>query len=279
MARVRFATADTLVDPPYVRTETQHMAQTLNPASRRGPVTGTATGTKKKKFFLLDLYGTAVGKKYVMAVTGIMMMGFVVAHMIGNLKMYLGAEDLNHYAEFLKNLLYPLAPKGVTLWLMRAGLIGALLLHLHAAYSLTQLNRHARAVRYQSARDYQIANFASRSMRLTGLVVLLFIVWHLLDLTFGSVNAIGTSGDFVKADVYGNVVRSLDRIPVAIFYVLANLALGVHLYHGAWSIFQSLGWNNPRFNKWRRGFATGLAAIVVIGNVSFPVAVLAGVVG
>ncbi len=255
------------------------MAQTLNPASRRGPVTGTAIGNKKKKFFLLDLYGTAVGKKYVMAVTGIMMMGFVVAHMIGNLKMYLGAEDINHYAEFLNRLLYPLAPEKVVLWLMRAGLIGALLLHLHAAYSLTQMNRHARAVRYQSARDYQIANFASRSMRLTGIVVLLFIVWHLLDLTFGSVNTIGANGDFVKEDVYANVVRSFERIPVAVFYILANLALGVHLYHGAWSIFQSLGFNSPRFNQWRRMFATGLAAVVVIGNVSFPVAVLAGVVG
>ena len=255
------------------------MAQTLNPASRRGPVTGTAIGNKKKKFFLLDLYGTAVGKKYVMAVTGIMMMGFVVAHMIGNLKMYLGAEDINHYAEFLNRLLYPLAPEKVVLWLMRAGLIGALLLHLHAAYSLTQMNRHARAVRYQSARDYQIANFASRSMRLTGIVVLLFIVWHLLDLTFGSVNTIGANGDFVKEDVYANVVRSFERIPVAVFYILANLALGVHLYHGAWSIFQSLGFNSPRFNQWRRMFATGLAAVVVIGNVSFPVAVLAGIVG
>lgn len=255
------------------------MAQTINPASRRGPVTGTATGTKKKKFFLLDLYGTAVGKKYVMAITGIMMMGFVLAHMIGNLKMYLGAADLNHYAEFLRRLLYPLAPEGVTLWLMRAGLVGALALHLHAAYSLTQLNRKARPVKYQSARDYQIASFASRSMRLTGLVVLAFIAWHLLDLTWGTVNAVGTSGDFVKADVYGNVVRSLDRIPVAALYIVANLALGVHLYHGAWSIFQSLGWNNPRFNQWRRMFATGFAAIVVIGNVSFPIAVLAGVVG
>jgi len=255
------------------------MAQTLSPASRRGPVTGTATDHKKKKFFLLDLYGTAVGKKYVMAVTGIMMMGFVVAHMIGNLKMYLGAEDINHYAEFLNRLLYPLAPEGVTLWLMRAGLIGALALHLHAAFSLTQLNRKARSVRYQSARDYQIANFASRSMRLTGLVVLAFIVWHLLDLTFGTVNTIGADGEFVKEEVYANIVRSFERIPVAAFYILANLALGVHLYHGAWSIFQSLGWNNPRFNRWRRMFATGLAAVVVIGNVSFPVAVLAGVVG
>jgi succinate dehydrogenase / fumarate reductase cytochrome b subunit len=83
----------------------------------------------------------------------------------------------------------------------------------------------------------------------------------------------------VRADVYDNVVRSFDRIPVAIFYVVANILLGIHLFHGAWSIFQSLGWNNPRFNTWRRAFATGFAAIVVVGNVSFPIAVMAGVVG
>jgi hypothetical protein len=139
--------------------------------------------------------------------------------MIGNLKMYLGAEDINHYAEFLNRLLYPLAPEKVVLWLMRAGLIGALLLHLHAAYSLTQMNRHARAVRYQSARDYQIANFASRSMRLTGIVVLLFIVWHLLDLTFGSVNTIGANGDFVKTCTPTSCAAS-NEIPVAVFYIL-----------------------------------------------------------
>ncbi|CAB4560605.1 MAG: succinate dehydrogenase cytochrome b subunit [Actinomycetes bacterium] len=256
------------------------MAQTLQPAQRRGPVTGTATATSKrrKKFFLLDLYGTAVGKKYVMAITGIAMMGFVLAHMIGNLKMYLGESDLNGYAEFLTRLGYPLAPENAVLWILRAGLIASLALHLHAAYSLTMMNRHARAVKYQSARDYQIANFASRTMRLTGLLVLTFLVWHLLDFTFGPTNTLG-EGTFDRKDVYDNVVRSFERVPVSAFYILANLALGVHLYHGAWSIFQSLGWNNPRFNQWRRAFATAFAAIVVVGNVSFPVAVLAGVVG
>ncbi len=260
------------------------MAQVVT--SQRGPVTGTATRSKKRRPFLIDLYSTAVGKKYVMGATGIMMMGFVLFHMIGNLKMYLGAVHLNEYAHFLENLLVPVAPEGVVLWILRGGLITALALHLHAAYSLTVLNRKARPVKYQSPRDYQIANFASRTMRLSGLVILAFIIWHLLDLTFGVVNShVGTmtgvgahAGDQVK-DVYGNVVSSFQRTPVALFYVLANVLLGLHLFHGAWSIFQSFGWNNPRFNKWRRGFATGFAAIVVIGNVSFPIAVMAGIVG
>ena len=155
--------------------------------------------------------------------------------MIGNLKMYMGASDLNHYAHFLERLLYPILPEKVMLWILRAGLIGMVLLHLHAAYSLTILNRHARPVKYQSERDYQVASFASRSMRLTGIVVLLFIVWHLLDLTFGVVNSqtgkmTGEGAERLK-DVYGAVAFSLDRLPVAIFYVLANIMLGIHLFH------------------------------------------------
>ena len=260
------------------------MAQIVT--SKRGPVTGTATKKKKKsKPFLLDLYSTAVGKKYVMGITGIAMMGFVVSHMIGNLKMYMGAADLDHYAHFLQTLLYPLAPKGWVLWGLRGGLITMLFLHLHAAYSLTVLNRHARPVKYQSKRDYQIASFASRTMRWSGLVILAFLAWHLLDLTFGVVNShvgemITHPGDeeSVKS-VYASVVHSFERTPVALFYVVANILLGIHLFHGAWSIFQSLGWNSPRFNNWRRAFATGFAAVVVLGNVSFPIAVMAGVVG
>ena len=245
---------------------------------RRGPVSATAVTTRRRRPFFLDLYSTAVGKKYVMAISGLAMIGFVVFHMIGNLKMYFGQADLDHYAEFLKELLYPIAPKGVVLWILRGGLIAMLVLHLHAAWSLTRLNRHARAVKYQGPRDYQVANFASRTMRWTGIIVLAYLVWHLLDLTFGTVNAIGTGGEFVRGEVYNNIVRSLDRPLVAAFYVVANILLGIHLFHGAWSFFQSLGWNNPRFNAWRRGFAVGIATVVVVGNVSFPVAVLAGIV-
>ncbi len=247
------------------------MAQAV---STRGPVSGTATaGKKRRKFFLLDLYGTAVGKKYAMALSGIALMGYVFAHMIGNLKMYLGPEDINHYGEFLRELLVPIAPRTVVLWILRIGLLGAVVLHIHAAYSLTILNREARSVKYQSARDYEVANFASRTMRWTGIIVFLFVFWHLADFTWGWVNP-----GYVRGDVYRNVDASLSRIPVAALYVVANIALGVHLYHGAWSLFQSMGWNRPRFNKWRRGFAVGFAALIVVGNVSFPIAVLAGIV-
>ena len=246
----------------------------------RAPVTGTATGARKRrKLFLLDLYSTAVGKKYAMAVSGIALMGFVLVHMIGNLKMYLGPQDFDHYAEFLRELLVPLAPRSVVLWLMRIGLIGAFALHIHAAYGLTVVNHQARAVKYQSARDYEVANFASRTMRWTGIIVGLFLFWHLADLTWGWWNAVGTHGTFVRGAAYENVVRSFNRVPVAILYIVANIALGIHLFHGAWSLFQSIGWSRPRFNRWRRAFATGFATIIVVGNVSFPIAVLAGIVG
>lgn len=245
---------------------------------RRAPVTGTAIRTRRKRPFLIDLYSTAIGKKYVMAITGIAMMGFVLFHMIGNLKMYQGAAAFDQYAEFLKKLLYPLAPKSAVLWILRGGLAAMLVLHLHAAWSLTRLNRHARAVKYQGPRDYQVAKFASRTMRWSGIIVSAYLVWHLLDFTFGPVNAIGTDGTFVRGEVYANLVRSLDRPLVSAFYIVANILLGIHLFHGSWSIFQSMGWNNPRFNNWRRGFATGFATLIVVGNVSFPVAVLAGIV-
>jgi succinate dehydrogenase / fumarate reductase cytochrome b subunit len=254
------------------------MAETLS----RGPVSGTAVKAPgKKKPFVVDLYGTAVGKKYVMAITGLIGIGFVITHMIGNLKVYLGpivedgerVYDIDIYGEFLRDLAVPLLPRTYLLWGLRLVLIGAVLLHIHAAWGLTQLNHKARAVKYQSARDYQVANFASRSMRYTGTIVSLFIVWHIADLTWGS-----TGADWSRGDVYFNIDQSLSRIPVAAIYVVANVALGVHLFHGVWSLFQSLGWNNPRFNAWRRNAAIGTAALIVVGNISIPVATVAGII-
>ena len=252
------------------------MAQAIQ---TRAPVSGTATARKKRrKFFLTDLYSTALGKKYVMAITGIGLIGFVIAHAIGNLKMYLGPEEFNHYGEFLRELLVPILPRTIFLWLLRIGLIVMIVLHIHAAYGLTVMNRHARAVKYQGPRDYQVANFASRTMRWTGVIVALFLLWHLADLTWGWVTAVGTDGEFVRGEVYQNVVLSLGRVWVAAIYVIGNIALGIHLFHGSWSLFQSLGWNNPRFNNWRRGLAVGIATFVIVVNCSFPIAVLAGIV-
>ena len=223
--------------------------------------------------FFLDFYRSAVGKKYVMAISGIIMMGYVFAHMVGNLKLYLGAEEMNKYGEFLRNLAYPIFPHQGALWIMRLGLLAALVLHVHAAVSLTRMNTRSRPTKYQSKRDYIAADFAARTMRWTGWLVFVFIVFHLLDLTWGTANP-----DFQYGTPYENTVASFQRIPVSVFYIIANLALGVHLYHGAWSLFQSIGWNRRRFNPWRRYFAVGFALIVVAGNVSFPLAVMTGIV-
>jgi len=244
--------------------------------TRRPAPKAASPGTARKVPFPIELYRSAVGKKYVMAVTGIILLAFVFGHMIGNLKMYFGPEDINHYGEFLREILVPFLPRTVFLWIMRVGLIAAFVLHIHAAYALTRMNTRSREVKYQSKRDYIAANFASRTMRWSGVIVLLFLVWHLADITWGFEPI--APGDWSRGDAYGNTAQSLDRIPVALLYVVANLALGVHLFHGAWSLFQSLGWNNPRFNRWRRNFAVAFAAIVVVGNVSFPIAILAGVV-
>ena len=183
------------------------------------------------------------------------------------------SKTIEQTGKFLRELLVPIAPRTYVLWGLRIVLIAALALHVHAAYGLTVLNRKARPVKYQSARDYQIANFASRTMRWTGVIVLLFLIWHLADFTWGWVNP-----DFVRGEVYHNVDASLSRVPVAILYIVANIALGIHLFHGTWSLFQSMGWNNPRFNAWRRYLATGIATVIVVGNCSFPIMTLAGVI-
>ena len=219
---------------------------------------------------IVRFYRTAVGKKWVMAITGVMLMGFVIAHLIGNLKVYLSKEEINLYGEALRDMPGHLLPRSVLLWVLRIGLIGAFVFHLHSAYGLTRINHKARPVKYKTKRDYVAADFASRTMRWTGIIVGLFILFHLADLTWGVANP-----DFLRGDPYNNLIYSLQRPGVAAMYIVANIALAFHLYHGSWSIFQSMGINNPRFNGLRRGFAIGFAGLILVGNLSFPIAVQA----
>jgi succinate dehydrogenase / fumarate reductase, cytochrome b subunit len=227
----------------------------------------------RRRPWLLELYGSAVGKKYAMAISGIVLMVYVLLHMIGNLKLYFGQEAMDEYAEWLRIFGAPAVPDTTALWLVRILLLVAFVVHIHAATVLTITNRKARPERYQSKREYLAADFAARTMRWSGVIILLFVLFHLADLTFGYVNP-----EFAHGNVYDNVVASFSRPVVSAFYILANLALGLHLYHGAWSLFQTMGWNNPRFNHWRRWFAIAFAIVVAGGNISFPIAVLSGAV-
>jgi succinate dehydrogenase / fumarate reductase, cytochrome b subunit len=224
---------------------------------------------KRRAPWPIEFYRSAIGKKWVMAVSGIILLGFVFVHMAENLKLYLGKQEIDLYAEALRDMPGHLLPRTFLLWVIRVVLIAAFVLHIHAAYSLTRMNRRARPVGYQAPREYVAANFASRTMRWTGVIVLAFLAFHLADLTWGAANG----SHFVRGDPYDNLIYSFRRPVVAIVYVIANLALGIHIYHGAWSLFQSLGINNPRYNAARRRFAQGFAAIIVVGNVSFPIAV------
>ena len=233
----------------------------------------TAPERAKQAPFLVELYRSALGKKYVMAITGIIFLGYVLAHMIGNLKLYFGAEDFNTYAEFLRRLLYPIAPESATLNILRAMLLLALVGHVVAAWQLTTMNRRARPESYRGKRDYVAADFAARTMRWTGVIVLLFLAYHLADLTWGWVNPAEAG-----ATVYEKVVASFSVPVIAAFYLFANLALGLHLYHGVWSLFQSMGWNHRRFNRARRSLAILFTVVVVGGNLSFPIAVLLGII-
>jgi succinate dehydrogenase / fumarate reductase, cytochrome b subunit len=212
---------------------------------------------------------SSLGLKIVMAVTGLVLFGFVIGHMLGNLQVYLGREAFNAYAESLRAILH-----GAGLWVARAGLLAAVLLHIWSAWRLTLINNAARAVGYREV-ERRESTYASRTMRWSGVVLLLFVVYHLLHFTFG---ARAVHPQFVPGDAYHNFVTGFMNPLVSAFYILAMLALGLHLYHGAWSFMQTLGLSHPRYNSLRRAVATLLTVMVVAGNISFPIAVLAGVV-
>jgi succinate dehydrogenase / fumarate reductase cytochrome b subunit len=252
------------------------MATTTNPPTGAGSASpgrkpGVAPIRKRPSGpLIVRFYRSAVGKKWVMAVTGVILIGFVVAHLIGNLKLFLSKEEINLYGEALRAMPGALLPRTVLLWIIRIVLILAFVFHIHSAAGLTLMNRRARpsGYRYQSKRDYLAADYASRTMRFTGVFVLLFLVFHLMDLTWGNANS-----QFLRGDPYNNLVYSLERPAAAVVYALGAIALAIHLYHGTWSMFQSLGITNPRYNSLRRRLAQGLALFMLVGNLSFPIAV------
>jgi succinate dehydrogenase cytochrome b subunit len=210
--------------------------------------------------------GSTIGQKIVMAVTGVILFGFVVGHMAGNLQLYLGAEALNAYSVMLREILH-----GAGLWIARAVLLASVGFHIWAATSLTMVDRGARPVGY---REWQAreSSYASRTMAWSGPLLLAFILYHLAHFTTGAAHP-----EFVAGSVYRNMVVGFQNPFASAFYILAMLALGLHMYHGFWSMLQTLGFTHPRWNRVRRPFAALLAFGVVAGNISIPVAVLTGV--
>ncbi len=208
-------------------------------------------------------YASTIGKKVVMAVTGLLFTGFVVGHVSGNLLVYKSPQALNAYAAFLKG-------SAVVLWGVRLTLLASVALHAHAAYSLTLVSRRARPESYDQL-DRQAGTWSARTMRWGGVLLLVFIVYHLLHFTVGSVHP-----SFSHTDVYTNVVTGFSVPAVAVFYIVAMLALAIHLHHGVWSLFQTLGINHPHTNRLRRVFATLLAGLVPLGFVAIVLGVVLG---
>jgi succinate dehydrogenase / fumarate reductase cytochrome b subunit len=222
---------------------------------------------------IFSLWDSTVGKKIMMAVTGLILIGFVVVHMLGNLKVYMGPEAFNHYAEGLRTFGDPFLGYGQLLWILRIVLLAAVLIHIAAAVQLTLRSRAARPVAYRRLDRDLAFSYASRTMVWGGIIILGFVVYHILHFTTGD-----THPDFIPGNAYHNFVTGFQSVPAAAVYILTMIPLGFHLYHGFWSMLHSLGATNPKFNRLRRPFAAALALLVVIPNVSFPVAVLAGIV-
>jgi succinate dehydrogenase / fumarate reductase, cytochrome b subunit len=216
------------------------------------------------------IWSSSVGKKIAMAVSGLVLYGFVVGHMVGNLKVYQGREAFNHYAEGLRTFGAPFFGYGQLLWIIRIVLLAALLVHIAAVFQLTRQSKAARKHAYKKFDGLEFS-YASRTMLWGGLLLLAYVVYHLMHLTFGNAHP-----NFIPGDAYNNFVVGFQQVPASAAYIVAMIPLGLHMYHGFWSMLQTLGANNPKYNRLRRPTALTLALLVVLLNISFPVAVLLG---
>ncbi|WP_372666249.1 succinate dehydrogenase cytochrome b subunit [Amycolatopsis kentuckyensis] len=219
-----------------------------------------------------QFWASTIGKKIVMAVTGALLLAFVFAHMVGNLKTFLGADDLNHYAHWLRTIGEPVLPYSWFLWIQRVVLLVALVLHVTAAVQLVKRDRRARPVPYVHRRPVR-ATFAVRTMRWGGATLALFVVWHILDFTVGTVNR-----DFVPGDPYHNLVADFRVWWVNLIYLAALAMLGLHIQHGFASAARTLGVTSARRERAIRIFGNATAIVVAGGYALVPVAIMTGLV-
>src|SRR5215510_14468045 len=210
-------------------------------------------------------YESTIGKKAIMAVTGLVLFGFLIAHMLGNLQIFLGSAVMDHYAETLHG--NPPLP-----WTVRIVLLVSVILHTWASIQLSAIKREARPVAYVK-RANVISSWASRSMMLTGPIIAAFIIFHLLHLTTGTIHP-----HFVELHPFENLVTGFLVVPFALIYIAAMVFIGFHLSHGIWSMFQSMGLSHPRYTPAIKKFASIFSWILTAGFISVPVAVLTGLV-
>jgi succinate dehydrogenase / fumarate reductase, cytochrome b subunit len=230
-----------------------------------------ATRADRGPSTLETLWRSTVGKKAVMAVTGLVMLAFLVAHMLGNLKIFFGAADFDAYAAWLRTIGEPVLHRTWFLWVTRTGLTASVVLHAVTAYQLSRRDLAARPVGYVHRR--RRASYATRTMRWGGIILALFIVWHILDLTTLTVNPRAEAGH-----PYENIVADFRNWYADVIYIVAMLALGLHIRHGFWSAAQTLGANGPRRDRALRITANALALVLTAGFVAVPVSVMTGVV-
>lgn len=217
------------------------------------------------------LYQTSIGKKVVMAVTGLIWYGYVIAHMLANLKAFAGPEQINAYASFLRVAGEPIFGDEQVLWAARSILLLSIVLHMVAAYQLTRMDLESRPIGYSTRKNVG-RGYAASTMRWGGLIIALFIVYHILHLTTGTVHP-----SFIEGDVYHNLTVGFRIWYVAAIYLVAMIALGFHLHHGVWSMVQTFGLANTGNRRFWRGFAA-LSAVLIAGGFSLiPIGVITGV--
>ena len=218
------------------------------------------------------LWNSTIGKKAVMAVTGLIMVAFLLAHMLGNLKIFFGPHDFDAYAGWLRTIGEPVLHGAWFLWIQRAVLLGAVVLHITAAAQLSRRDLKARPTKYAHGQRRQ-ATFATRTMRWGGVILALFIVWHLLDLTAGVTNP-----DYAEGHPYHNVVADFQTWWINLIYIVAVVLLGIHVNHGFWSAAQTLGLTKPTRNAAIRATGTTVALALTIGFLAVPIGVMTGLV-
>lgn len=222
---------------------------------------------------LLAFWRTVIGKKVVMAVTGAILVLFVIAHVLGNLKVFIGPDDINAYARFLREVGQPEFEYGQVLWIVRCVLLLCVILHIIAASQLTRMSWQARPNGYRMRQNRE-STIASRTIRWGGLLLLVFIIFHILHFTLGVVGF--SPGQYIPLGVYQNVIAGFSVWPISIFYIISMAALCLHLDHGIWSALQTLGWSTERNQKSLKIISRVIAIAIFIGFISVPVSVMAG---